>query len=118
MNKNDKILIFIVFIIASSILLVSNLLNQEGTQAIIYHGNKVIQTIDLSFDKTYQVEGDLGNIDIEVKNHQIRVVEENSPYHLCSKQGYISSSSETIVCMPNRIVIEIVGENNIDTQVK
>jgi len=118
MNQNDKKLIFITLIIAGLILLIFTFIKEEGTQAIIYHGNKVIQTIDLSIDNLYQIEGDLGKVDIEVKNHKIRVVEENSPYHLCSKQGYISNSSETIICMPNRIMIEIVGENSIDTQVK
>lgn len=118
MNKNDKILILLILVISFTTLILSLLFRQEGSKAIVYHGNTIIQTIDLKIDHIYQVQGDLGKIDIEVKNKKIRVIEENSPYHLCSKQGFISSSNETIICMPNRIRIEILGENTIDTQVK
>ena len=51
---------------------------------------------------------------IEVKNKKIRVITENSPLHLCSKQGFISKSYETIVCLPNKIVIKIENDKNLD----
>lgn len=118
MNKNDKILLLLVFIISSIMIIISIVSKQEGGQALIYHNHQIIQTIDLNIDNTYQVKGDLGTVKVEVKDRKIRVIEENSPYHLCSKQGYISSSNETIICMPNRIMIEIIGHSSIDTQVK
>lgn len=118
MNKNDKIFIIIVLVITSMLFFVFILFKKEGTQALIYHGNQVVQTIDLNIDHIYPIEGDLGIVKVEVKDKKIRVIEENSPYHLCSKQGYISSSNETIICMPNRIMIEIIGKNSIDAQVK
>ena len=48
----------------------------------------------------------------------IRVIEENSPRHLCSKQGYIKDSMESIICLPNRIVIEIDTIEELDAVVK
>lgn len=118
MNKSDKMLIIISFSVAMMMICIFLIFEKKGQQALVYHGNTLIKTIDLSKDAIYQVEGDLGIIDIEVRDYQIRVIQENSPYHLCSRQGYISSSNETIICMPNKIIIEIVGENSIDTQVK
>lgn len=118
MNKNDKILIITIFSISVMMITISIICKQEGGQALIYHNHQVVQTVDLNIDHIYQVEGDLGIVKVEVKDQKIRVIEENSPYHLCSKQGYISSSNETIICMPNRIMIEIIGKNNIDAQVK
>lgn len=118
MNKNDKILIVIIFCLASFMLLFLFLFQEQGEQALVYHNSVLLKTINLNKDAIYQVEGDLGVVELEVKNNQIRVKQENSPYHLCSKQGFISGSNETIICMPNKIAIEIVGKSQLDTQVK
>ena len=31
------------------------------------------------------------------------------PDHLCEKMGRISSSGQSIICLPNRVVVEITG---------
>ena len=115
MNKNDWILIIIIIFISLSLLLFFKLTNQESNQALVYNDNKLILTIDLTKDDKYQVMGLNGEVDIEVKNNQIRVTSETSNYHLCSKQGYISKSWETIVCLPNKIIIRVTSlDNNYD----
>ena len=40
--------------------------------------------------------------------------EADCPDHLCMKQGEISHKGETIVCLPNRVVIEV--ESNQDSE--
>ena len=40
--------------------------------------------------------------------------EEESPLHLCSKQGFIEESYESIVCLPNKIVIKISSKKKKD----
>ena len=49
-----------------------------------------------------------------VKNKKIKVLKEDSPLHLCSKQGYISKSYESIICLPNKIVIKLENNSDID----
>ena len=115
MNKNDWILIIIIIFISLSLLLFFKLTNRESNQALVYNDNKLILTIDLTKDDKYQVMGLNGEVDIEVKNNQIRVTSETSNYHLCSKQGYISKSWETIVCLPNKIIIRVTSlDQNYD----
>ncbi len=48
------------------------------------------------------------------KENKIRVKKENSPNHICSKEGYISDSSRTLVCLPNKIIIKITNDNTDD----
>ena len=114
MNKNDFILIFILLSVSLVILFIFNVTKKEGNIAKVYYENNVVLTIDLNIDNIYYVEGDNGQIEIEVKDKKIRVKEENSPLHLCSKQGYISKSYETIVCLPNKIVIKIEDDIKLD----
>lgn len=114
MNKNDLILISILLIISIIVLLFFNLNQKDGKTAKVYYEDKEILKIDLGIDKIYTVDGHNGKVKIEVSNKKIKVIEENSPLHLCSKQGYISKSYETIVCLPNKIVIKIEDEYKLD----
>lgn len=116
MNKNDIKLIIIVLIIIISLFLIYLLNTNKANKAYVYYENELILTIDLNNDKTYEVDGELGKVKIEVLNRQIRVVEENSPRHLCSKQGFISNSGQSIICLPNKIIIELPN-NEIDAEV-
>lgn len=116
MNKNDIKLIVIILIIIIILFLVYFLNTNKANMAYVYHENDLILTIDLSIDETYEVNGENGIVKIEVLNNQIKVVEENSPRHLCSKQGFISNSGQSIICLPNKIIIELPN-NEIDTEV-
>ena len=115
MNKNDIKLIFFILIIIISLLSL-RLFSKKANMAIVYHASDIILTIDLNIDNTYTVMGDNGEVKIIVKDHKIKVDSENSPYHLCSKQGYISKKGESIICLPNKIIIELPN-NDIDTEV-
>ncbi len=103
MNKNDikLILILVVFILVFFLYKFNNDSNKEV--AYVYYMDRVIEKIPLKEDKQYTVKGFNGDVVIEVLNNKIRVVEENSPRHLCSKQGY----SDVIICLPNKIIIKV-----------
>lgn len=118
MNKSDIKLIVIISFISIFLLLIINLTKKDSNKALVYYNDKVIKEIDLNIDGNYEVEGYNGKVIIEVKNNKIRVVEENSEKKLCSKQGYISESYESIVCLPNKIVITISSSNEIDTIIR
>ena len=117
MNKNDLILIICILIISLILILVTNINNIKGNTASVYYDNKLIEEIDLNIDKEYDVEGLNGNVHIVVKDKKIKVENENSPLHLCSKQGFIQNTSDTIICLPNKIIIKI-NNNELDTVIK
>ncbi len=121
MNKKDTILIVIVFIISIAIILGYKLFEKDGIKkALVYYENDLVLTIDLTenIEKTYYVEGYNGKVKILAGNGKVSVDEENSPLHLCSKQGYISKSYETIVCLPNKVIIKIDNIDELDAIVK
>lgn len=121
MNKQDVkllgILIVIVGLLFAGIFLFSD---QETQNAYVYYEDKLVLTIDLqkSGINQYEVEGALGKVVFETQSKKIRVIEENSPNHICSKQGYISKSYEVLVCLPNKIVVKLESDQEIDTIVK
>ena len=120
MNKYDIALCICIVFMVSVIYLLLKIDNNKSKEAIVYYDNKEVLKIDLS-DYTYReykVNGYNGEVLIETVDGKVRVVDEISPKHLCSKQGYISKSYETIICLPNKIVIEIEDDINIDTVVR
>ena len=117
MNKSDLKLVFVLLFISIICVVVFKLIGKSGGSALVYHDGELIKTIDLSIDNKYVVSGDNGDVVIVVSGGKIKVDEENSPLHLCSKQGYISNTYESIVCLPNKIVINISGDD-LDAVVK
>ncbi len=114
MNRYDIILISLIVI--SMILFL--FIKKESTidKAIVKYNGEVVLEIDLTVEqlKTYEVIGANGVVKIETKAGQIRVIEETSPYNICSKKGWVSNANDMIICLPNFVVIELVGENDLD----
>jgi len=117
MKKNDLIVILIVIVVALLFFIVFNN-SDEGQVANVYYDGKLILSIDLTVDDTYNVEGYNGAIVIVVKDNKIKVEEETSPLHICSKQGFVDNVNEPIICLPNKIVIELSGEDDLDAIIK
>ena len=110
MNKYDKILILIVCLISIGFIVVRKMNKNNYNYAYVYYENKEVLSINLKINDTYKVNGYNGDVIIEVKDKKIRVKEENSPLHICSRQGFISEGS--IICLPNKIVIKL--DNEVD----
>ncbi|MGL5548420.1 MAG: NusG domain II-containing protein [Culicoidibacterales bacterium] len=118
-------------IIVSSLILVgvwmtmSLTQEQQSLEAHVLVKSQLVLTIPLSeLTETtqYEVSGVNGPVIIEAQKNQVRVLQEFSPKHLCSIQGWVSSSLFPIVCLPNQTVIEIVakggGNNDFDSVVR
>lgn len=118
-KKNDYILIGILIVILLFICISLEFMKQKGSAAVVYYKNEPVLTIPLDTEiKTYEVMGENGIVEIVAGNGKIKVEEENSPLHLCSRQGWVDSSTQTIVCLPNKIVIQIEDEQELDGVVK
>lgn len=114
MSKNDVKLIIMLLVVILIFFVVKCFSNSSSNIANVYYENEIIKTIDLSIDKEYVVEGFNGDVVIEVLDNKIRVKEEESPRHLCSKQGY----SDVIICLPNKIVIKVEKDTELDGVVR
>ncbi len=114
MNKNDIKLIIVILVIVGFLILIIKLNKKEGDTVEVYYKDDLVLSADLSIDNTYTVEGLLGDVVIEVKDKKVRVVKENSPKNICSKEGYIGDSTKPLVCLPNKVVIKIVQSSDMD----
>lgn len=86
---------------------------EEATQAEVWSEGERKTTLLLSVDQTLTVESSLGTNVITVQGGKIAVTEADCPDHYCMDRGYCSGGTQ-IVCLPNRLVIKFVGEQEID----
>ena len=81
--------------------------------AVVTLDGEVLEEIDLtqvnkSYSFTVTGKGGLTNT-ILVEPGRIRVERADCPDQICVHQGYISDGSQPIVCLPNRLIIQIHG---------
>ena len=71
---------------------------------------------DLSEDQDITVEQNGHKNVFRIKGGSVHMIEADCHGHDCIRQGRISKSGQTIVCLPNKLVLEITGgEQEFDT---
>jgi len=59
--------------------------------------------------QTIIAPGLLGTTRIEIKGKKVRVISSPCPEKICVKMGWKSKNGETIVCVPNKVVVKIIS---------
>lgn len=85
----------------------------EGDTVTVMHDGQVIYTGSLSTDREIKVYGDYENI-IVIENGEARFESSDCPNKDCVHSGSISKSSQTAACLPNKTIIKISGESEVD----
>lgn len=108
-------------ILIAALLLVSALASllvlrrTAGTVAKIYLDGQCIRSIDLSrvdSASEFIVEGSAGSNTVRVEPGRICVSQADCPDQVCVHQGWISTGAVPVVCLPNRLVIQIEEQRN------
>ena len=85
----------------------------EADYAQVYSDGKLLHTLDLRIDRTLTVENGNGVNIVTVRDGKIAVTEANCPDGYCMDRGFCGGGAQ-IVCLPNRLVIRFLGEQEID----
>ncbi|OLS03319.1 NusG domain II-containing protein [Tissierella creatinophila] len=114
MTKGDKVLIVVVVILtllSLGFIKRQAFSNENKFVSIQVNGKEIKKVI---FDKKIigkkiPIQSKYGFNLIEIDDEKVRVIEADCPDKIDVKQGYISKIGETIICLPNRMVVEIKG---------
>ena len=118
LKKMDIIIIVFLLILSfTPHLIFSNTLskNYSSTYVNIKTSGKVYDNIELSSfkgEKTIVIASDHGNNTISINNGSVKIIEADCNDSLCVKQGLISNVGENIICLPNKLIIEIKGDES------
>ena len=121
MKKNDVILIALLLVVAlltASGMRIRQMNNTKDTaNVVVTIDGEVYGTYPLSEDRTERIELPDGSYNILIISDGYADVSEAScPDQICVKHNHIRYSKESIVCLPNKVVVTVEGgkENEID----
>lgn len=121
LTKGDKVLV--IFLIVMSIVTaffaftINNSRNDVKFISIQIDGEE-INTIEFSEEiigKTYTIETEFGKNVLQFGDGEVKIIEASCLDKLCIEQGTIKDVGQLLVCLPNRLVIEIKSIDDVTT---
>ncbi|MEN6326189.1 MAG: NusG domain II-containing protein [Syntrophomonas sp.] len=119
-KTGDKILIICLAVIAVLMLAWNTfgVRSNQSVKAVITQNGSIIKEInlnDLKKPESVYINEPVKQV-IRAEKGKIRFVESDCPNKTCVKTGWLTKAGDRAVCIPSKVVVTIVGENNkIDT---
>ncbi len=120
MKKNDILLliIYIVLTIGMTVYVIQDKINATADQIQVYSDGEVIKSIPLpAADQEFEVKNDLGFIKVAIKEGVVSVIDADCRDQICVHTKAIKLGGEMIVCLPNKMYVEIKKKKNEDNGV-
>lgn len=119
MKKRDFLLIAVILIAAGAVWLISSVYNTGmGGKLRISVDNQEYGVFNLTEDRVISI-GDTNKC--QIKDGKVSMLYGECPDQVCVHSAAICQNGQTIICMPNRVVLEIIDsetDDQIDTIVK
>ena len=106
----DIIVVASLLILSLAVLLFVNLTKEDGAYAEVTVGGNAAGKYSLTVDGTYSLNG--GTNTLVVQNGTAYMSYSNCPDHICENTGKIQHVGETIICLPNRITVTVIGDTD------
>jgi hypothetical protein len=68
--------------------------------------------LDNNLNETITVESELGKNIVQISNGKVKISEATCPDKICVEDGAISNPGGMLVCLPNKVVVQIKGQNS------
>lgn len=108
MNKRDGILILVLLVFAGiGYLIFAGAKKAEGNQIVITIDGNIYGSYPLDQNKEIEVKTERGSNTIKIEAGKVYMEEADCPDKYCVMQGKISHSSETLICLPHKLVVEV-----------
>ncbi|MBR5579579.1 MAG: NusG domain II-containing protein [Lachnospiraceae bacterium] len=106
MKKKEIIFVFILLVSALGWLMVQSFAGKSGETARVDYDNRLYGTYPLSRERIIKI-GESNTL--EITEGKIRMKEATCPDQICRKQGWIKRKGESIICLPNKVIVTLEG---------
>lgn len=104
----DIIVIASILLASLSLLLILNLTKKEGALAVVEIDGQVVAEYPLYKEGVFSLNGGTNVLVVEGGTAYLNY--SSCPDHTCENIGKIRYVGETIVCLPNKVTITIIGD--------
>ena len=112
----DIIRICILLVLALSVFLVVELTRREGAYVVVSIDGGEVCRYSLSEDGEFLLNG--GTNTLVISGGKAYISQADCPDGLCVSQGKIYRTGQTVVCLPNRVMLRIVGAEDADVELE
>ncbi|WP_461205152.1 NusG domain II-containing protein [Clostridium sp. DL1XJH146] len=117
MKKIDIVIISILIIVSIVTIGIYNIVanernkNSEELYAVIYLDGEIYKKVLLTEEEQIiELDTSYGQNEIHVYNYGVEMHKADCPDQVCVKTGFINKVGNRVVCLPNKVYVEIVGE--------
>jgi len=83
----------------------------QGDSVSILQDGKPVYNLSLSESRSIDVNGPLGITRIRIEKGQVWIADAPCPQKICQRIGKISRAGSVIICVPNKILVEVNGDS-------
>ncbi len=102
MKKWDFIVIGLLGVVAAVSFFAINLFSAPSVKVVVSENNKIVYEGKISEDNRIQLQNNV----VVIKNGEVFMQESNCKNQICVKHKKIKRSGESIICLPNKVIIE------------
>ena len=110
-RKNDIFLTALIIVVCVAFAVFPLLFSADGLSVLIYVDGEFFAEKSLYENSETDVQG---LMKVVIKNGEAYVEDSVCPNGSCEHSSAVSSSGESIICLPNKIIIKISGETEMD----
>ena len=110
-KKADIVLFFVLLAVGLTISWASLNSGQTGDKVRISVGGETYGVYDLAQDRTIQVRQNGHTNNIIIEGGHVSMASSDCANQVCVNTGAIYLAGDSIVCLPNRVMVEILSES-------
>ena len=103
MKRGDIIITATVVLAAAILSLIITFTASAGRKVVIKQNNEVLYELQLAKDEKIELEGNT----VEIKDGEVDVINASCKNQICVRHKKINKKGESIVCLPNKVIVEI-----------
>lgn len=107
--KNDIILVSVLLGIILLATLGILIFRKSGNSVKVTVDGKIFGEYSLNKDKTVEIKSEKGSNLLVIKDGKAYVERASCPDGICSSHKPISYGGESIICLPNKVVVEVTS---------
>lgn len=114
-GKNDGIFFGVLLLVLIVGFAWHSVTKEGGDFVKVTVNGQLYGTYSLKKDRTVDiVTPEAGRNELKIERGRADMVDASCPDRLCVHQRAVSKAKETIVCLPNKVVVEVVGGDGAD----
>lgn len=117
MKRKDIILIIVLLLLAGLLALLYGREKRSGGRILVTVDQEEYGRYDLGKDQEIEIWTDRGTNVLVIEEGQAYIRDADCPDRYCVRQGHISRTGESLICLPHRVVVEVEEGDGQDSSV-